>query len=211
MRIDVFSDVVCPWCYVGKRHLEAALGQAGVTDAEIHWHAFQLNPDLPPEGMDRRAYLMAKFGTEGVERIHERVQEAGRAAGIAFEFENIRRSPNTFDAHRLLQLAGPRQGALKEALMRAYFLEGRDVGDRATLAAIAVRTGIEGDVQALLAGDAGAQAVRDDLALAGRIGISGVPFFIFGGRYALAGAQPPQVLAQALQAARNAPAAGPIG
>lgn len=211
MRIDVFSDVVCPWCFVGKRHLEAALGQAGVTDAEIHWHAFQLNPDLPPEGMDRRAYLMAKFGTEGVERIHERVREAGRAAGIAFEFENIRRSPNTFDAHRLLQLAGPRQGALKEALMRAYFLEGRDVGDRATLAAIAVRTGIEGDVQALLAGDAGAQAVRDDLALAGRIGISGVPFFIFGGRYALAGAQPPQVLAQALEAARSAPAAGPIG
>lgn len=196
---------------MGKRHLEAALGQAGVTDAEIHWHAFQLNPDLPPEGMDRRAYLMAKFGTEGVERIHERVREAGRAAGIAFEFENIRRSPNTFDAHRLLQLAGPRQGALKEALMRAYFLEGRDVGDRATLAAIAVHTGIEGDVQALLAGDAGAQAVRDDLALAGRIGISGVPFFIFGGRYALAGAQPPQVLAQALEAARNAPAAGPIG
>lgn len=214
MRIDVFSDVVCPWCFVGKRRLDAALAAAGITDAAIHYHAFQLNPDLPPGGMDRQEYMRQKFGDAGnVERIHDRVREAGRSAGIEFRFDRIGRSPNTFDAHRLLALADTqgKQGALKDALMSAYFLEGRDIGDRAVLADIASKTGLSGDIPAWLAGDAAADEVRADLTTAARLEISGVPFFIFGGRYALAGAQPAEVFAQAIEAARQLPDPGPAG
>lgn len=212
MRIDVFSDVVCPWCFVGKRRLEQALAAAKVTDAEVHWHAYQLNPDLPPEGVDRRQYLETKFGPGAMERIHARLDEAGKSAGIDFQFDDIQRSPNTRDAHRLLWLAGAqgKQGGLKEALMKAYFMEGRDVGDRAVLAEIAAAAGVTGDIQAFLAGEGGQQEVQEDLDLAARLQISGVPFFIFAGRYALAGAQPPEVFAQALEAARSAPPQ-PIG
>lgn len=217
MLIEVFSDVVCPWCYIGKRRLETALSAAGIGDADVHWRAFQLNPDLPPEGVDRRQYLEAKFGgPEGAARIHDRVREAGRTAGIDFRFEDIARSPNTFDAHRLLRLAAQqgRQGAMKENLLQAYFLKGRDVGDQQVLAAIAGETGVTGDVRAWLDSDAEAEGVRDDLAAAVRLGISGVPFFVFAGRYAIAGAQPAEVFAQALDAARRLPAQGdpqPIG
>lgn len=212
MRIDVFSDVVCPWCFVGKRRLEQALATAKIADAEVHWHAFQLNPDLPPEGVDRRQYLEAKFGPGAMQRIHARLDEAGKGAGIDFQFDRIERSPNTLDAHRLLWLAGTQglQGALKEALLRAYFLEGRDVGDRTVLADIAAQAGIEADVPAWLASDAGIREVREDLMQAVRLQISGVPFFIFEGRLALSGAQPPEVFLQALAAAREPPAQ-PIG
>jgi len=211
MRIDVFSDVVCPWCFVGKRRLDAALAAAGITDAAIHYHAFQLNPDLPPGGVDRQEYMHRKFGdAANVERIHDRVREAGKSAGIEFRFDRITRSPNTFDAHRLLVLADTqgRQSALKDALMRAYFLEGRDIGDRAVLSDIASQVGMSGDIPTWLASDAAADEVRADLTTAARLEISGVPFFIFGGRYALAGAQPPEVFAQALEAARRLPDPG---
>ena len=217
MRIDVFSDVVCPWCFVGKRRLDAALAAAGITDAAVHYHAFQLNPDLPSGGMDRQEYMRRKFGEPGnVERIHDRVREAGKSAGIEFRFDRITRSPNTFDAHRLLALADSQgtQAALKDALMSAYFLEGRDIGDHTVLSDIAAKVGMTGDVPAWLAGDAASDEVRADLTTAARLEISGVPFFIFGGRYALAGAQPPEVFAQALEAARRLPepeAARPIG
>jgi predicted DsbA family dithiol-disulfide isomerase len=212
VRIDIFSDVVCPWCFVGKRRLEQALAQAGVDDAQIHWHAFQLNPDLPPQGVDRRQYLETKFGPGAIDRIHARLDEAGKSAGIDFQFDKIERSPNTLDAHRLLWLAGTqgRQGALKEALLRAYFLEGRDVGDRTVLAGIAAQTGIDADIPAWLASDAGVREVREDLLQAAHLQISGVPFFIFEGRLALSGAQPPEVFLQALDTARK-PAAQPIG
>jgi predicted DsbA family dithiol-disulfide isomerase len=212
MRIDVFSDVVCPWCFVGKRRLEQALGQAKLPDAEIHWHAYQLNPDLPPEGVDRRQYLEAKFGPGAMQRIQERLHDAGVGAGIDFQFDKIQRSPNTLDAHRLLWLAGSqgKQGALKEALLKAYFLEGRDVGDRAVLAEIAAAVHLEGDIPAWLASDVGTREVQEDLSQAARLQISGVPFFIFDGRVALAGAQPPEVFLQALAAAGK-PATQPIG
>ena len=208
MRIDVFSDVVCPWCFVGKRRLDAALAAAGIADAEVRWHAYQLNPDLPPGGVDRSDYMRQKFGSEAnIDRIHERVSEAGRSAGIEFRFDQIARSPNTFDAHRLLYLAGTQglQGKLKEALLSAYFLEGRDIGDRAVLSDIAARAGMQGDTAAWLAGDAASQEVRADLETAARFEISGVPFFIFAGRYALAGAQPPEVFAQVLDETRKLP------
>lgn len=197
---------------MGKRRLEQALATAKLTDAEVHWHAFQLNPDLPPEGVDRHQYLETKFGPGAVERIHARLDEVGKEAGIDFQFDKIERSPNTRDAHRLLWLAGTqdRQGPLKEALMTAYFIEGRDVGNRKVLADIAAAAGITGDIPAFLAGDGGQQEVQEDLATAAHLQISGVPFFIFEGRYALAGAQPPEVFAQALADARNAPPQ-PIG
>ncbi len=205
--------MVCPWCFIGKRRLDAVLAGSGLSDVEVRWHAFQLNPDLPPGGVDRRQYLEQKFGAANVERIHARVEAAGREAGIEFRFDRITRSPNTFDAHRLLGLAADqgRQTALKEALLSAYFLEGRDLGDHATLAAIAAETGLQGDIQAWLAGDGGAEAVRTDLAAAADIGIGGVPFFIFAGRYALAGAQPAEVFQQALAAAAALPAEGGAG
>ena len=208
MRIDIFSDVVCPWCFIGKRRLDAALAVAAITDADIRWHAFQLNPDMPAEGINRRRYLEEKFGgAEKVARMHERVSEVGRSAGIEFQWDRIARSPNTYDAHRLLQLSVTqgRQHALKEALFRAYFLEGRDLGDRAVLTAVAGDTGVEGDVAGWLAGEDGVEQVREDLATAAQLNITGVPFFIFAGRYALPGAQPPEVFAQALAAARSAP------
>jgi predicted DsbA family dithiol-disulfide isomerase len=212
MRIDVFSDVVCPWCFIGKRRLDAALSEAGIADADIRWHAFQLNPTLPPEGVDRRRYLEEKFGGPvDVERLHRRVSEAGLSAGIEFRFDRIERSPNSFDAHRLLKLVEPqgRQHALNEALFKAYFLDGRDLGDRKTLAAIAGDAGVEGEVAEWLDGGAGAPEVREDLATAAELEISGVPFFIFAGRYALPGAQPPEVFTQALAAARDAKTAQP--
>jgi len=212
VRIDVFSDVVCPWCFVGKRRLEQALAQAGLGEAEVHWHAFQLNPDLPPEGMDRKRYLETKFGPGTLERIHARLDEVGKEAGIDFQFDRIQRSPNTRDAHRLLWLAGTqgKQGALKEALLNAYFIEGRDVGDRRVLAEIAAAVGVDADVSAFLAGDGGLREVEQDLMTGARLQISGVPFFIFEGRVALAGAQPPEVFQQALDAVRNQPPQ-PIG
>jgi predicted DsbA family dithiol-disulfide isomerase len=197
---------------VGKRRLEQALAAAQVADAEVHWHAFQLNPDLPLGGMERRQYLEAKFGPGALERIHARLDEVGKDAGIDFQFDKIQRSPNTRDAHRLLWLAGTqgRQGPLKEALMKAYFTEGRDVGDRAVLADIAATVGVTGDIPAFLAGDGGQQQVQEYLSTAARLQISGVPFFIFDGRHALAGAQAPEVFAQALEAVRN-PSAQSIG
>lgn len=212
MRIDVFSDVVCPWCFIGKRRLDAALSAVGIADANVRWHAFQLNPGLPAEGIDRRRYLKEKFGgPETAERIHRRLNEAGLSVGIEFRFDRIERSPNSFDAHRVLKLATAqgRQHALKEALFKAYFLDGRDLGDRNTLVAIAGETGVEGDVATWISGDAGAKEVREDLAAAVELGISGVPFFIFAGRYALPGAQPPEVFVEALTTARDAGSAQP--
>lgn len=206
MRIEVFSDCVCPWCYIGKRHLEQALAQADLGPADIHWRAFQLNPDLSPEGRDRRAYLDAKFGgPDAVRAIHARIEEAGRGAGIEFQFDKIARSPNTFNAHRLIRLADTQQHAadLVEALFRGYFVEGRDLGDTGTLVELARVSGLTGDIGTWLAGNEQRAEVLEDLQTAHRLGIGGVPFFILDERYALSGAQPVAVFIQALQAARQ--------
>lgn len=208
MLIDIFSDTVCPWCFIGKRHLERALAETGIADAEIHWHAFQLNPDMPAEGRDRKAYMAEKFGPDAEQRIHTRLDAAGRAAGIAFQFDKIVRSPNTLDSHRLIRLAArhAKQDATVEALFRSYFIEGRDIGDRKTLLAIGAALGLDDDLAAWLTGDAEAASVRDEDRTARQLGISGVPFFIFERRHALSGAQPVDVFIQALHTARNEPA-----
>lgn len=206
MRIDVFSDVVCPWCFIGKRHLESALAEVRATDTDIHWHAFQLNPDLPPEGRDSHEYLREKFGGEiNAERLHGRVEEAGKDAGIEFRFDRIARSPNTFNAHRLIQFAQRHSlgSEAAETLFRGYFLEGRDLGDMTTLAELGSQIGLSGDLHQFLTGDEQSEAVRADLGTAREIGIGGVPFFILENRYTLSGAQPIATFVQALKAAQN--------
>jgi len=207
--VDVVSDVVCPWCFIGKRHLEAAL--AGLPDgaaAVVRWHPFELNPDLPAEGVDRRGYLEAKFGGPvRAAEIYARVREAGVRAGIAFDFEAIARQPNTREAHRLIawsQAQGD-AGPLVERLFRAYFVEGRFVGDRDALAALAADTGLDADAaRAWLASGEGADAIEVAEARARSLGIGGVPFFIFDGKVGLSGAQPPEAIREAIAQARRA-------
>ncbi len=195
ITIDVYSDVICPWCYIGKRRLEKGIALTGRT-ATVRWHPFELNPSMPPEGTERRAYRIKKFGSW--ERSLELDAQVGRAfsgEGLAFNPEEMARTPNTFDAHRLIWLAGEKgvQDAVVEALFKAYFSEGRDLSDRAAFAAVAVGGGIDrADVDELLAGDRGAAEVREREMTGQRLGISGVPFFVFNGALTLTGAQAPE-------------------
>ncbi len=200
LTIDIVSDVVCPWCYIGKRNLEAALQQLPDSNIEVRWHPYQLDPTIPPEGIARRVYLERKFGAR-VAEIYTRVAAAGRQAGLDFAFDRIERSPNTLDAHRLIRWSQSvgKQDAVVERLFRAFFIEGRDIGDRAVLVDAASEAGMEADVvERLLAGDADKDAVREEIASAQRLGVTGVPFFIFAGRFGMPGAQPPDVLASAI-------------
>lgn len=210
LTIDIVSDVVCPWCYIGKRNLEAALAEAPTQDVEIRWRPYQLDATIPREGIARRAYLERKFG-QRVHAIYTRVAEAGRQAGIDFAFDRIERSPNTLDAHRLIrwsQSAG-KQNEMVERLFRAFFLEGRDVGDRAFLVEAAAEIGMDAQaVQRLLEGDADKESVREEIATAQRLGVTGVPFFIFAGQFGMPGAQPAEVLANAIAKARETSVSG---
>ena len=209
--VDVISDVVCPWCFVGKRKLEAAL--SGLTrvepalEASVRWHPFALNPDLPPGGVPRASYVARKFGgTARAAEIHARVASAGQAVGIAFRFDLIEIQPNTFDAHRLVAWA-QRKGdasALVERLFGAYFLEGRDVGDRDELARLAAECGAsEQAARAMLASDALHDEVMNESREALDVGVQGVPFFIFNGRLAVSGAHDPPTLLEAIARARG--------
>ena len=196
MRIDVVSDVICPWCFIGKRRLARALEQRSEVAAEIVWHPFQLNPDMPPEGMARERYIAAKFGGgQHADRIYRNVTEVGAAVGIPFHFERIKVTPNTRDAHRLIRHAGEAGSAepVVEALFQAYFIEGRNIGDRATLAEVAGEAGLDSDAAArLLEGNEGAEQVLADDMSARRIGINAVPCFIFERKYVVSGAQEPE-------------------
>ncbi len=197
MIIDVFSDPICPWCYIGKRRLESALDQYGrAGDTTVRWRVFQLNPAMPPEGMARNAYLALKFG--GVERanqIYEAVGQAGAEVGIPFAFDKIERTPNTVQAHRLIRHAARsgHDGDLVEALFCAYFIDGRDLSDDAVLADIAGSCGMDaGECHTYLAGRDDEEEVRGEHEFAVSLNITGVPCFILGGRYAVVGAQQPE-------------------
>ena len=209
MRIDVVSDVICPWCFIGKRRLGKALGGRA---ASVRWHPFQLNPDMPREGIERKSYRIKKFGSwERSQELDARVAAAGEDEGIAFRFDKMVRTPNTHDAHRIIWLAGESgvQDAVVEALFLAYFTEGRDLSDRATLAGIAAEAGLDrAEVDGLLAGDGGLDVLRAGEEQARRLGVSGVPFFVVNGRVALSGAQPPDLFLQAFERAGEAVAAG---
>jgi predicted DsbA family dithiol-disulfide isomerase len=200
MDIDIFSDTICPWCFIGKRRLERALAERPQTELTIHWRAFQLNPDMPAGGMDRSQYLELKFGgASNAEAIYDQVRAAGETEGIDFAFERMKRTPNTIDSHRLIRHAGQkgRQDAVVQALFDAYFLRAEDIGDPEVLIAAGAEAGLDAEeTRAFLAGDAEAEAVRAEDKSARQAGISGVPCFIFNGQHALAGAHPPEVLHQ---------------
>lgn len=196
--VDVVSDVVCPWCYVGKRRLERAMGASG--GAQVRWRPYQLDPTIPSEGRDRAAYMAAKFpDASRLQQAHDRLTALGEEVGIAFDFAAIRRTPNTLDAHRLIRFATQAGlgDAMVERLFADYFERGRDIGDRAVLADAARDCGL-GDVTARLAGEEGAAEVEGEIEQARRLGVEGVPFFIFAGKLAVSGAQSEDVLSQAM-------------
>jgi predicted DsbA family dithiol-disulfide isomerase len=202
IRLDIFSDPVCPWCYIGKAHLDRALEARADHPFEIEWHPFQLNPDMPAGGMDRATYLEAKFGgRDKAVQIYARVEEAARDAGLVIDFANIPRIPNTLNAHRLIYWAGleGRQTRMKGALMRAYWRDGRDIGDTETLVAIAGEVGLDGPAMArLLATDADLAAITERETHARDRGINAVPTFIIANQYVVSGAQPPHMWEQVM-------------
>ena len=199
VRIDIFSDTICPWCWIGKRRLERTLEARPDLDAETIWHAFQLNPTMPAEGMERKAYLEAKFGgAHNAQAVYGRVIAEGARESLPFDFGAIPRTPNTLESHRLVRWSGSQplgQTPMVEALFDAYFAMGRDVGDVEVLAQVAADTGYdESGARELLAGDAGRdEVVREDMR-ARSAGITGVPCFILDGKVAVPGAVEPDVL-----------------
>ena len=213
MRLDVFSDTICPWCFVGKRRLERALAARPQAALSIRWRAFQLNPGMPKGGMDRRAYIDAKFGgPERAARIYEAVTAVGASEGIEFAFQRIRRTPNTLDSHRLVRFAAAagRQEEAVEALFQAYFVRGEDIGDPDVLVAAGVEAGLDGEaVRDFLASDRETETILAEDLVARRQGINGVPCFVFNGRFALSGAQAPEALLQLFDLAREDDAAQP--
>ncbi len=204
-RIDIVSDAICPWCYIGKRQLEralATLAAEGLTFS-VHWNAFQLNPDMPKEGRDRTAYRIWKFGSaEKAAALDQRITDAAAAVGLAFRTDLMTRTPNTIDAHRLIWYAGQHdvQDAVMEAVFKAYFTEGRDIGDHAVLADCAVEAGLDGaEVTAFLAGDLADREMRAADQAAREAGVSGVPSFFLDGYGLFSGAMPAETIASALR------------
>jgi predicted DsbA family dithiol-disulfide isomerase len=206
LRIDIWSDIACPWCYVGKRRFEAALARFPERDSvEIVWRAFELDPSAPrvlDKTISYAERLARKYGTSTVEAqaMIDRMTDVARADGLDFHFERIQPG-NTFDAHRILHLAAERgkQDAVKERFLRGYLSEGEPIGEPETLVRLAAEMGLdEEEVRATLASDVYAREVRADEDEARKNGISGVPFFVLGGRYAVSGAQPAELLLRAL-------------
>ncbi|WP_193560480.1 DsbA family oxidoreductase [Dankookia rubra] len=205
LPIEVVFDLVCPWCFLGIRRLRRMLRSRPDVAAELIWRPFLLNPDLAPQGVPRQEYLVRKFGgEERARRLHGTIAELGRAEGLEFRFDRIRRVPHSLDAHRLVRWAG-RFGAADaavDAVFEAYFMEGADIGDAAVLAAIAGRLGLEAPMaRRFLATVAEVEAVHADNLRAHRLGINGVPCFVVAGRHAIAGAQEPEVLERLLDVA----------
>jgi len=208
LRIEVYSDVVCPWCYIGKRRLERALGQLnGAAPARITWRPYQLNPTMPKDGMDRTTYLEAKFGSlDAFRQMEEHVLAAGAAERIPFAFEKVARTPNTFLAHRLIWYAEQqsRQDAVVESLFRGYFTEGADIGLVPVLGQLAGRAGLDAvAVESFLQREEGATEVKAEEAAGHRLGIRGVPYFLVNGSISISGAQPLDIFVSALQQAKE--------
>ncbi|MEZ5560402.1 MAG: DsbA family oxidoreductase [Pseudomonadales bacterium] len=207
MLIEIFSDVVCPWCYIGKRRLDAVLESAAGEGVEVAWRPFQLYPQLPPEGMPRAQFMRARFG-EGAQpgEIYRRIVEEARGIGLELDFEAIDTAPNTFLAHRLLSWAegSGRQHELAEVLFQYYFRRGENVGDPVTLARAAAEAGLDaGAAEQFLGGTEGSADVELYLQLGRQIGVTGVPFYLLAGRFAIPGAQSSEVMAQFITRARE--------
>lgn len=199
--IDVVSDVICPWCFLGKRRLDAALARLDGLDVFVRWRPFMLDPTIPPEGLDRQSYLLAKFGPEKLETIHDPLIAAAEELGVPFDFDAVTRTPNTLDAHRLIRWSHTvdRQHETAERLFMAYWSEGQDVSDREVLARCADDVGINaGQIRELLDSGQDVEETRAEIQHATNIGVTGVPTFILAQSYALVGAQSPEVLADAI-------------
>ena len=202
VTIDVVSDVMCPWCYIGKKRLETALASLPEVETSIHWRPFQLDATIPEHGMDRQDYLKAKFGDGGrADEVYAPIREAGRNENIAFQFDRITRAPNTLNAHRVIRWARTAgvQDAVVERLFQLYFIDGADLTDNDVLADCAEMAGMERDIIVrLLEGDADKAETQEEIALAQQMGITGVPTFLVGNRYAVIGAREPEVIAGAI-------------
>ncbi|MDB5360530.1 MAG: hypothetical protein JWO51_1827 [Rhodospirillales bacterium] len=207
MLIEIVSDIICPWCYIGQRRLERALRLVGAPTPRLLWRAFQLNPDMPPDGVPRQAYLAAKFGgTFHAGRIYQAIGEAGEAEGIRFAFDRIERTPNSLNAHRLKRLARRHrlEPDMTERLFEAYFEQGRDIGAAGVLADIAVEAGLErAEAVRYLSSDEDRTTVLAEDIGARRQGINGVPCVIIDGKYALSGAQEPEFFLPLFDLARQ--------
>jgi predicted DsbA family dithiol-disulfide isomerase len=208
MQIDIIYDTVCPWCYIGKRRLEQALRLRPGVEATTQWRPFLLNPEMPPDGIDRTAYLINKFGSEArVRRIYGAIAEAGQSVEIDFAFERTGQTPNSVNSHRLVNFAD-NQGkadAAVETLFLTYFVNGQNIGRIDVLLKIGKNLGLDvGALGTYLESDTDVAMVHDENARAHRMGVNGVPSFIFNGEYAISGAQAPEVLARILDAAGTA-------
>ena len=182
--VDFFSDIVCPWCLIGKRRLEQAAAAHGGVSIDLRWRSFLLNPMMRREGMDRKDYLQAKFG-DAAESLYGRIAAAGLEAGVEFRFDAISRTPDSRPAHSLILAAGDRAGPVIDELFEAYFIKGRDIGDDGVLKDVAARHSLP-----FPAGDGHFGRIEGDLEEAARLGVHGVPFFVFNGEMAFSGAQP---------------------
>jgi predicted DsbA family dithiol-disulfide isomerase len=207
LTIDVVSDVVCPWCYLGKKRLARALAQEGGDPILVRWRPYQLDPTIPREGLERNAYMRAKFGDSSrLQAVHARLEALGAEEGIAFAFSRIARAPNTLDAHRLIRWAtvGDLQDHVVDRLFSLYFEEGEDISDRTLLVETARGCGMDAEVLAkLLEGDDDIREVQDEISKAQGLGVTGVPFFILADKFGVPGAQDVGVLAQAIETARK--------
>jgi predicted DsbA family dithiol-disulfide isomerase len=202
-ELSVVSDAICPWCYVGKRRLEQAIAlMDGVQPVRVTWRPFELNPQMPKEGIERHEYRMRKFGSwERSLALDAQLTEVGKTVGIPFRYDLMKHTPNTFEAHRLIWLAGRLgvQDTMVETLFRGYFCEGRDIGGMGVLADLAAVAGIDREqAAAFLKSTGGAAEVVAEEEAATRAGLSGVPTFVLNGRVLFSGAQPPEMIAQAL-------------
>ena len=205
VNIDVVSDVVCPWCFIGQKKLDRALSMVPNIDVTVNWRPYQLDPTIPRGGTDRQAYMVAKFGSsEKINQIHARIAATGEELGIAFDFDAIKVAANTLDAHRLIRWAGADgpdvQGRVVRNLFSAFFEQGRDIGRPEILCDLAGNSGMDtAVVSALLPSPSDTEAVQQEIATATSMGITGVPCFLLDRRYALMGAQDPETLADAIR------------
>ena len=199
LTIDVYSDIICPWCYIGKKRLEEALAQRPAIQANVRWRAFLLNPSMPRAGMDRQTYLKQKFG-EASNAVYDRIAMAGKDAGIDFAFDDIALTPETSAVHTLLIASGKHSFSLSERFFQAYFLEGRDISDAEVQKDLITQEGCENSYTKEALQNA-AEQINQDIEFGGNVGIDGVPFFVFNEQFSLAGAHPAPVILSAIDAA----------